>query len=141
MQEEIGKRQRGREGLLRKVAFIQTKRSNTGVFSIFMVHYLCLLGSLYMLSCYPDVSMEISSLMMGNNEPLQCNVLGPDSAKQGSIGVCTHRFASFSQAFVIFGSKANSSPINNNTVGSLSDIYHRKAKLSSLRVSMTRKMQ
>lgn len=61
-------------------------------------------------------------------------MLGPDSAKQGSVSVCAHVGLpiSFSQAFVIFGSKAISSPINNNTVASLSDIYSRKTKTEQL---------
>lgn len=39
---------------------------------------------------------------------------------------------SFTQAFVIFGSKAISSPVNNNTVASLSDIDSRKTKTEQL---------
>lgn len=59
-------------------------------------------------------------------------MLSPDSAKQGSVCVHVGLPVSFSQAFVIFGSKAISSPINNNTLASLSDIYSRKTKTEQL---------
>lgn len=50
------------------------------------------------------------------------------------MSVCVHLGlpVSFSQTFVIFGSKAISSPVNNNAVASLSDIYSRKTKTEQL---------